>query len=387
MTKEKHDRKRLLLIIVCFFWFMQYVYIPYQTTYLLSIGTSYGVAGLVVGAYGFVQIFLRIPVGILADNYGKHKKIIAAGILCVGFACLIRVLMPTATGFFIANLFSGLGASTWISFMVLFMSYYGDDQIHTATGVVLAANNTGVLLGFIFSSMLYTKLGMRHICAFSVGVALVCSILVTRVMDNNTKAEAVQDVKVTGKFRYDKLLFFSFLALIQQGIQMATCMSFTISRAGELGANDLQTGITTIIYIVFAVIFARLSGTAFFTKIGNKKMIFGGMVAQLLYCILVPNMKSFYGIYGCQILAAVAMGFLFTSLTAESLDGVPRNKRSTAQGIFQAIYAVGMTVFPIVTGSLLKNYGIKCAYYFMGSCIVIGLCAVTFYYYRKKVCH
>lgn len=40
-----------LFLAVIFFWFAQYVYIPFQTPYLNSIGAGAGMIGLIVGAY------------------------------------------------------------------------------------------------------------------------------------------------------------------------------------------------------------------------------------------------------------------------------------------------------------------------------------------------
>ena len=45
----KRKETILLLTIVCF-WFALYVYIPYQTPYLTTLGVSAGAIGTVVGA-------------------------------------------------------------------------------------------------------------------------------------------------------------------------------------------------------------------------------------------------------------------------------------------------------------------------------------------------
>ena len=54
----------LFYIIVTLFWFAQYVYIPFQSTYLISIGTISSMVGIIIGAYGITQMLLRLPVGI-----------------------------------------------------------------------------------------------------------------------------------------------------------------------------------------------------------------------------------------------------------------------------------------------------------------------------------
>ena len=353
------NRKRqmnLLLVIVCLFWFGQYVYIPYQTTYLLSIGVPSGITGLIIGAYGLVQIFFRIPAGILADTGSGHKKMIMAGVCCVSAASLFRVLLPDAQGFFVANLFSGLGASAWISYMVFYMQL-GKDAIQAATGKIMAANNTGVFLGFVTSSLLYERMGMTMICLFSVVAGAI--------------------------FTYRRLLFFSVLAMLQQGVQMATCMSFTIQAVKELGATSVQSGIASIVYIVMAVAFSLLSGSSFFVKSSSNRVIPAGIVCQMVYCILVPAASNVYEIYGCQVLAAAAMGFLFTSLTSESMKGVPDHFYSTAMGIFQSVYAVGMTAFPILTGYIRGKFGLAGGYYFMAAMLGLGL--IGYFVGKKKI--
>lgn len=372
MASNKKRQMKLLLVIVCLFWFGQYVYIPYQTTYLLSIGVSSGKTGLIIGAYGLVQIFFRIPAGVLADMGSGHKKIILAGVCCVSAASLIRVLLPDAGGFFAANLFSGLGASAWISYMVYYMSLE-EGTLQAATGKIMAANNTGVFLGFVTSSLLYDRLGMRMICLFSMIAGAAGTLLALGIREEKPVKRSFTAQEWKGIFTYKRLLFFSVLALLQQGVQMATCMSFTIQAVKELGATVTQAGMASIVYIVMAVAFSLLSGNSFFIKLGPERVIPAGLVCQMLYCILVPAAPNVYAIYGCQVLAAAAMGFLFTSLTSESMRGVPGYFYSTAMGIFQSVYAVGMTVFPIWTGIVRGRFGLAGGYYFMAVILGVGL--------------
>ena len=166
---------------------------------------------------------------------------------------------------------------------------------------------------------------------------------------------------------------------------MATCMSFTIQTAKELGARSWQVGVTSIVYIVLAVCFSYLSSRKLFVQIGHRRIVPAGLLLQALYCVLVPNAGSVYQIYLCQILAAAAMGFLFTSLTSESVRGIPLRFYSTAMGIFQAVYAIGMTLFPIIAGKIRGYEGNAAAYYFMACCLVLGFVAsLVFYLHTEK---
>lgn len=377
-------QKNRLLFIVGAFWFAQYIYVPYQVTYLQSLGYTSAQTGVVVGAYGFVQIFMRVPFGLMADHAGKHKKIIILGLMSVGVASLIRIVLPNLMGYFFANLFSGIGASAWISYMVLYLSYYGNDNLQGATGKVLAANNTGVFLGFLASTAMYAHLGMKAICAMSVLSACMALVFCAGITENPPEGKRLSYKELLGTGRYKRLIIFSVLALLQQGVQMATVMSFTVKAIRKLGAQGWQIGMASIIYIVFAVLFAALSSCPFFSRIGYRHIVPAGLFVQMLYCILVPVIKTVPGIYGCQILASAAMGFLFTALTNESMKGIPENRSSSAMGYFQAIYAIGMTVFPIMTGAVADALGLYAAYRLMAALLAVGLISSVIYYRKER---
>lgn len=69
MDKSKLNyQKNLLLIIVALFWFAQYVYVPFQTPYLSTMQVSSSMIGIIIGIYGFSQMVLRMPIGIMADK-------------------------------------------------------------------------------------------------------------------------------------------------------------------------------------------------------------------------------------------------------------------------------------------------------------------------------
>lgn len=81
MDKSKLNyQKNLLLIIVVLFWFAQYVYVPFQTPYLSTMQVSSSMIGIIIGTYGFSQMILRMPIGIMADKNGRHKLFIILGV-------------------------------------------------------------------------------------------------------------------------------------------------------------------------------------------------------------------------------------------------------------------------------------------------------------------
>ena len=73
-------RSRLLLsITIVFFWASEYCHMPYFTPYLQNLGFTAGLIGIMTGMYGFTQMLVRIPLGIVTDVTGCYKKTILMG--------------------------------------------------------------------------------------------------------------------------------------------------------------------------------------------------------------------------------------------------------------------------------------------------------------------
>lgn len=354
---------RILLAAVVFFWFAQYVYIPFQTPYLTGTGISSQMIGVIVGAYGISQMLLRLPVGVLADCRDHHKLFIVSGGIFAGTASIFRVVSGSGTGYLVANLFSGLASAMWISFMVLYMSYYPAQQ-QKATGQLIFANNLGMLAGFMTSTVLYERLGMGMICLFSVCAGFGCA-LTAMFLETTKESKAVPEVTVRSLLSVCKnrrLWLFSLLALVQQGVQMSTTMSFTTQIIRELGADTFLTGCASVIYMLSAVLWAKFATTECCNRISPKKWIILVFCTTAVYCFFVPKSTSTGMVCVLQILPGMATGILLSFLTSEAMKEIPAEKRSTAMGFFQAVYALGMTGFPVICGKIADGISMNAAY-------------------------
>lgn len=381
MNGQKKSQEVILLAIVTLFWFGQYVYIPYQTPYLTASGVASSMIGTIVGAYGITQLILRFPVGLCADTLGRHRPFILIGGLSCGCASLLRVLLGNGTGFLLANLLSGLAASTWISFMVFYTQKYSPENQQKATSRVILFNNLGMLLGFVISTLFYARIGMKSICLLSVFSGIGVALLSLLLQEPPLSRPAVKPAQLIQVCRGKRILIFSFLALIQQGIQLSTTMSFTNQILKDCGATDLTVGLSSIIYMLFAVLFAAFASSSLCTRKGPRFWIPLMCVFIAVYCALVPRVNSIPGILTLQIFPGMATGILFTYATSEAMKGVPAEKKSTAMGFFQAFYAIGMTAFPTLTGHIASAVSMKTAYLVLAFIALAG-CAVSLLYYR-----
>ncbi|SHO44555.1 MFS transporter [Anaerocolumna xylanovorans] len=381
MTVHTQKKQALLPVVVILFWFAQYVYIPYQTPYLLSLQVSETFIGSILGAYGITQLLLRLPIGVMADSVGRHKGFILYGTLAAGIASLIRLLFPNGYEFLIANLLSGMASSMWISFMVMYTGFFPEEEQQKATGRIILSCNLGILLGFLFSSLLYKYFGMDLLCILSMMAGALGTLLAFFLKEEKGKGTfsyaSLRSLKVCLN---KKLILFSLLALIQQGVQMSTAMSFTTQILKERGASAFIIGLSSIIYMASAVLTSGFSSSQRAVKTGPKVLIPFVFLTLGIYCILVPLTPFIPVLLALQFLPGMATGILFSNLTSEAMKGIPAKMKSTAMGFYQAVYALGITLFPMFTGNLIAGYSHLTAYTILALTSLIGA-AVSFGYY------
>ena len=373
-----------ILVMITLFWFTQYLHVPFQTVYLNSLNLSSQFIGIIIGVYGVAQLALRLPVGLGADRNGNHKLFILLGMATAGLGALFRVMMPNGAGFLIANFLSGTASAMWISFMVLYTNYFSANEQRKAMSKSILANATGIMLAFVTSTALHELLAMVNLNALGILTGGIGVGLALTLEKPQPKTEILSITTLLTVLKNKKLLLFSGLALVKQGVQLATVMSFTSQVVRDLGASNTLVGISTIIFMISSVIFARVASTEGFIRRFSRKWLIPSIFACMaIYCLLVPNSTATWQILTLQILPGLANGILFALLTAEAMSEIPLAKKSTAMGYYQAFYAIGMTLFPAISGVLAENWNMTYAFYYLAlTCFLATL--FSFVYYRRK---
>lgn len=371
-----------LFIIMILYWFSLYTYIPFQVPYLYALNVTPSIVGIILGLYGASQMILRFPFGIISDYFGKYKIFIVLGSLLSAISCIIKMVYPSANGFLVGNILTGVAASTWLMYMVLYYSYFDRSKEHMAASKCLVANVIGMFLGFLFATIFYQKFGMDLMLIAAAFAAFAATILALFLKEEKReKKNNIKDLILVIKNR--RLLFFSVLSIIEQGIHMAASVSFTLNRIKELGGASYLVGIASLLNMFFAIVSAYIASTSFASKRGSKFYVPFSFVLLGLYCVAVILTKNIFVIVASQILSGLSIGMLASYLTSEALIEINRDKKSSAMGFYQTAYSIGIFIYPIITGKIVEMYSIEIAYIFLTASAVI--CAFIALLYYKKV--
>lgn len=371
--KPKHSQASVkLFVIALLFWFSLYVYVPYQTVYLNSKGILPTVLGLTLGAYGYAQFVLRLPLGIFVDRLKREKIILLAGTLFPVLASLYRLFGEGQWAFLLANLFSGMGAATWVVFMVEFSKRMPERSLRENTALANAANQSGILIGFVFSMLSYEFGQMQLLLYASVSAGLVATLLLLTLKDRDEfikrdeKAEIQRSTPLL-VLRSKRVWLYSVFGLIHIGLIHATVQAFSTQFMRNIGGSNLAVGLMNVIFMGFTVLVSFFAASPFMQHLGAKKVLALSHLIMAVYCFVSPHLKIVWGLLFLQALAGVYNGLVAPFAIAEAMKNTKLSNYNTAMAVYQMSVGLGISIMPAITGSLIARFNPQISYTILGT--------------------
>jgi MFS family permease len=307
--------------------------------------------GTIIGSYGFTQMVLRIPLGVLSDKLGKRKPFIVLGIGISLLSSLGMYFFKNPLMILLFRSLSGVAASSWVAYTILFSSYFEQGDASKALGIVNACNSLGQMSAVLIGGYAAQRLGQNTtfiIASVSSALGLALSFGIVEKKKANRKPLDVPELLTVAGNR--GLLVVSGLAILLQFIAFSTVYGFTPVIAKKIGANDAQLGLLTAFSSLPAIFSSAVSGSVFSKRFGEKKVIAAGFVIISASCAAIPLISNINILYLSQIIGGLGRGLVFPLLMSLCIKSIDRSKHATAMGFFQAIYGVGMFIGPVITG-------------------------------------
>ncbi|HZJ56942.1 MAG TPA: MFS transporter [Clostridia bacterium] len=363
----------LYYLVTSLFWFSLYAFVPNLPIYAESLGASNRLIGLIISSYGFVQMVLRLPLGIYSDKINARKRFILLGILISVISSLGMGFFKTPWSLLVFRGLSGAAAAAWVPFTVLFSSYFTDQQSTKAMGYINAFNNLGqiaaLLLGGLVISIFNSAVAPFYLAAAVGALAL---LLGTGIVENKTEHKPIKLTELLAVGKDARLLIASGLAILSQINAFATVYGFTPLAAKALGANQGQISLLTTLSTFPGIFAAALSGSNLVVRFGKRRTLTLGFIVMALSAALIPFINSINLLYLSQIAGGFARGAVFSLLMSISIQSVSNDKKATAMGFFQAIYGLGMFVGPIMVGFISDFLNLSWGFWITGLIGIMG---------------
>lgn len=376
-------RLYLFSFVTVLYWISLYTYVPILSPFLEDRGYSFGLIGIILGSYGFIQILIRLPLGIWSDRIGIRKPFLLAGFAAAALSCILFMVPGHWAWTLAGRAVAGIAASTWVGFTVLFAGYYPKEEATRAMGTISFLTVVGQLSGMALSGWLADGFGWN--ATFTAGaIAGAAGLILTFILyepPGDPDRAPMRAKDLASVVRSPMLLKVSVLSILAHGVLFITMFGFTPSQALHLGASRSDLTLLSFFFMVPHAVTAILSGKVFVPRIGpwNTAIVGFGLSAVCTWAI--PFLPSFGWLCLTQAVNGFAQGLHIPLLLGLAIQEIEPAKRATAMGFYQAVYALGMFCGPFVAGWLNEGYGLAGGFY-LGT--GIGLCAAFLAWWWRR---
>lgn len=386
MRETRGNSRYFFLVIVFLFWFSSYIYVPVLSPYVEHLGASYIMVGMVLGVYGLMQILFRLPIGIGSDYLNRRRPFIYLGLIASGVSCLLFMWGAQPGWALVARAVSGIAASAWVVYSVMFAGYFPKEEAGKAMGMLQFTTVIAQLTSMMISGYMVEHWGWN--APFLIGgiVAFAALLLALRLPEQRPeKRESAVKIKdLTAVMKEPLLVRVSLLSVLAHCVLFITMFGYTPIQALNIGASKESLGILTLAFMVPHAV-ATLYGSRFFGKLlGDRGTLILGFTGSAVFTLLIPSMPSLTALCITQIGNGFMQGLIFPLLLGKSVSGVAPYKRATAMGFYQAVYAIGMSGGPFVAGWISGVYGLEGGFW-LGSVAAAFAAVLSWFWMRDRI--
>lgn len=335
-----------------------FMLIPVFTLYGQSFtGANAYLLGLALGAYGFTQGLLQIPLGLLSDKFGR-RPVIAFGLTLFIVGSLIGCFSHSIHGLILARTLQGAGAigSTLMAFVADLTPIESRTK---AMAMVGASIGLSFMVAMVVGPILASMQGLRGIFLATFVLGLLALVLLFKVLPKTPIAPRDSLHGKTSKF----------LACLKKLDLMKLNLSIFFQHAIFTGffyclplilAEHLKTPWHLYLPLVIVSFVLMVPFIIFAEKTRFKPFVLRGSVLLMVvaHLLLALNQHSFPLIVLSLSLFFFAFNLLEALLPSEVSKAASEHARGTAMGIYSSFQFLGIFFGGLSSGLIYSKYSL-----------------------------
>ncbi|MEX1377257.1 MAG: MFS transporter [Eubacteriales bacterium] len=346
--------------------------------YLVGIGTTITLAGIIVGLFSITSLFSRPLCGLMADSLNNVKLLkwsnvfLAIGFLGFAFTKNIPLLI-------IFRILNGIG-----------FAIGGTAQVALATKYI-PQNKMGegigyMGLGMVLSSAVAPGVGLMIADGFGMGTTFIASSILTVVAffflsffkEEQKETKRLDLKKITfSDIIAPKALPYTFVASTFSFIN-GIIASYIVLFADEKGIVGISSYFT--LYAVVLLVIRPISGKIMDKK-GIRVTVLPGLLLTAVSMFFLGRSSALTAILVTGIFRAIGQGAAQPSLQAGCINKVGRSKSGVATSTYYLGGDIGQGIGPMIGGVILAQIAGVAGYRMLFDlCGVLMLIALVFFY-------
>lgn len=342
-----------------------------------SLGGKYAYIGIVLGSYGIMQLLFRLPIGIYSDLKRLRKPFIVFGMLTSTLSCLIFSITDDLGWILLARSLAGLAAASWVAFTVLYSNYFSSADVHRAMGSISLMVVLAQFLGMSFSGFIVSEWGWRAPFWIGAVFSVIGAILSFFIFEpkGGVSRTPLKIKDLTAVIAEASLLKVSFFSILAHSIIFTTMFGFVPTYALEIGMQAGDLSLLVFTFMIPHALATLFMGKVIVPYLGKWRALMIAFLLSAIFTFSIPFVDTKTLLLTTQAINGFALGIIFPLLLGMAVETVPDEKRATAMGAYQSLYAIGIFMGPFVAGLLNSKIGLDAGFYFVG---VLGLIATIF---------
>ncbi|MBN1937689.1 MAG: MFS transporter [Anaerolineae bacterium] len=355
-------RSRLILtlyaVVVALYWMSMYFYMPTLSLYAKTKTDDLAAIGFALSMYGLWQMVVRLPLGIAVDWLGRRKPFIVAGFVLTGVGALVMGAAPDIVGIGVGRAITGWAAATWVPLLVVFSGLFPPEEAVRASTTATLINSVARVAATSLNGSL-NRLGGYELAFWIAAGAAALSILAILPIPEQPRERKRPSFKGIGRLVVRKdVLLPSILSAVNQYANWGATFTFIPILADQLEATDevksLMISMNLVVFIV-----GNLLARGIVDRIGARRLSqlgFALLFVGVGGAAIAPGLPT---LIAAQLLIGLSQGIGYPVLMGMSIRYVDDAQRTTAMGLHQSVYALGMFAGPWLSGVLAEWLGIR----------------------------
>jgi len=363
----------LYLASVFLFWMALYIYLPTLPTYAQTKTSDLAVVGAVLSMFGLWQAIVRLPLGIVTDWVGWRKPFILIGLGLAGLGAWIMGTTDSVNGLMLGRAVTGLSAGAWVPLVVGFSALFPPKEAIKASALLTLFNSIGRMLATLVTGWL-NDLGGYALAFYVATVVAALAVLIMAPLGEIRRPPTRPSVSAVGRLvgRRDVLVP-SLLGAIEQYAHWAISLGFMSVLVKQLGGTSVTQSVFATISIALMAV-GNLWASFIAHPVPGRRLVIASFVMTFVSIVIAALSSSLIVLAIAQAIMGLALGIGYPVLMGLSIEYVSNAERSTAMGLHQSVYAIGMFAGPALGGAMAAAIGIQPMFAVTAvACLVLGL--------------
>jgi MFS family permease len=372
----------LVILISTMSAFSFYMVATIMSKYLVGIGYTITLAGIIVGLFSLTSLFSRPFCGLMVDRLNNvHLLLLSNILMTIGLLGFAITTNPSLLILF--RICNGLGFAVGSTVQVaLIVRIIPVDRTGEGIGYMGISQLIGTACAPGLGVAIAESIGMKYVFIVAAALPVVTCVFLIFIKNLKQAKPSVEKRKVYFRDIFEPSALPFTLPYSTLSFVNGIIASYLILFADELGIGGIS--IYFSVYAVCLFLIRPIAGKLMDSKSLNYT-VFPGMFITAISMFMLGLSHSLWFILLTCVLRAVGQGAAQPSLQAGCINHIGRDRSGVATSTFFLGGDIGQGIGPMVGGAILGLFAGLQGYRFVFSfCGILIIIATIYFFFKSK---